>query len=158
MKSLKVYRCNENAQLPQFSEPRSASFDIKTCLAVGTKVATFNPWNKEVDVPIKLNNGVPTIQIHPGYRVMIPTGLSFEVDPDHVVKVYARQELSVRHGLMFIGGVSLIDRNHTGEVFINMYNTSDGPATISNGDIVARAMLQELEYYEFEEISELPTQ
>lgn len=153
MKTLKVYLRNAAAQLPSFAEPRGASFDLKACLTLDTKVRTFNPWNKEVVVPPKMSNGSPSIQIHPGYRVMVPTGISFYVDPDHVVRIYSRQEVSVRHGLMLIGGTSLIDRNYSDEVFVNLYNTSDGPITISNGDSIARAMLEELEYYEFEHIA-----
>lgn len=157
MKTLKVRLCNEAAQSPSFTEPRGAAFDLKACLTPGTKVSTFNPWNKEVVVQSKMINGSPSVQIHPGYRVAIPTGLSFDVDPDHAVKVYSRQEVAVRHGLMLVGGTILVDYNHTDEVVVNLYNTSDGPITISNGDTVARAMMERLEYYNFEEITEKPT-
>lgn len=156
MKTLKVHLCNELAQLPQFPEPRGASFDLRACLNPGSKVRTFNPWNKEVEVPVKAVNGTQCVQIYPGYRVMIPTGLSFDVDPDHVVKVYALQDMAVKHGTMFINGIILVDHNHTGEVLVNLYNTSDGPITINNGDAIARAMLERLEYYNFEEITDKP--
>jgi dUTP pyrophosphatase len=149
MKSLKVKRRNENAQLPAFAEDRTAAFDLKACLPQGTKILTFNPWNKEIDVPIKSSG----LQIHPGYRVVVPTGLSFEVDPDHVVKIYSRSENFARHGIMLARGVEIVDRGYTDEVTVTLYNTSDAVITIVHGEVIARAIMEELEYYEFEDIT-----
>jgi len=149
MKSLKIKRCNENSHLPTFSAERSATFDLKACLPLGTKVTTFNPWNKEVIVPIKTTG----LQIHPGYRVVVPTGLSFEVDPDHVVKIYSHTNNYARHGVMLSGGVEIVDRSTTNEVTLTLHNTSDAVVTITHGEVIGQAIMEELEYYEFEEIT-----
>lgn len=149
MKSLKVRLCNENAKLPAFSTERSATFDLKACLPQGTKVVTFNPWNKEIVVPIKSTG----LQVHPGYRVVVPTGLLFEVDPDHVIKIYSDSHNFARHGVMLAGGVEIVDRNTTNEVAITLYNTSDAVVTIAHGEVIGRAIMEELEYYEFEQIT-----
>lgn len=158
MIELKVYRCNENAQLPEKATKGSAGFDLKACLTLGSKIKTFNPWNKEVEVPVKNVSGSPSIQIHPGYRVMVPTGLIFDIDPDHVLKVYSRSGISLKKGVMVVNGVGVVDSDYVNESFVLLYNTSDGPITISHGDRIAQAILERTEYYEIEEISEAPSQ
>jgi dUTP pyrophosphatase len=158
MKSLRVYRRNENVELPQFATRGAACFDLKASLEPGMKVSTFNPWNKEVDVPVKYSTGVLSIQVHPGYRVMVPTGLTFDIDEDHVLKVYSRSGTALKKGLLLVNGVGVVDSDYTQETFVLLYNTSDGPITINNGDRIAQAMLERVEHYQFEEISEAPTQ
>jgi dUTP pyrophosphatase len=153
MKTLKIRRLDETAKTPEFYH-RSPCFDLKASLSFGKKVKTFNPWNKEVDVPVKMNGRVLGIQVHPGYRVMVPTGLSFEVGTNEVLKIYSQGQLAVNRGLMLVDGVTIIDCRYPNEVFIHLYNTSDGPITINDGDSIAQAILETIEPYEIEEISE----
>jgi dUTP pyrophosphatase len=158
MKFLKVYKTNDNATLPEFATEGSACFDLKACLVPNTKVTTFNPWNKEVDVPVKLSNGKLSIQVYPGYRVMVPTGLIFDIDPDHVIKVYSRSSMALKKGLMLVNGVGVVDSDFINESQVLLYNTSDAAITIHHGDRIAQAMVEKTEHYKFEEISEAPAQ
>lgn len=155
---LKVYRRNESAHLPEKATSGSAGYDLKACLLLNDKVKTFNPWNKEVGVPVKNILGKPSIQIHPGYRVMVPTGLIFDIDPDHVLKVFSRSGIALKKGVIVVNGVGIVDSDYINETFVLLYNTSDGPITIAHGDRIAQAILERTEYNEIEEISEKPAQ
>ena len=155
---LKVYRCDESAHLPEKATRGSAGYDLRACLIDGVKVKTYNPWNKEVGVPAKKILGKPTIQIHPGYRVAVPTGLVFDIDPDHVLKIFSRSGLALKSGLIVVNGVGVVDSDYVEESFVLLYNTSDGPITITHGDRIAQAVLEKNEYNEIEEISEKPAQ
>ena len=158
MIALKVYRCNESAHLPEKSTQGSAGYDLRACLVDGVKVMTYNPWNKEVGVPAKNILGKPTIQIHPGYRVAVPTGLIFDIDPDHVLKIFSRSGLALKSGLMVVNGVGVVDSDYVNETFVLLYNTSDGPITITQGDRIGQAILEKTEQSEIKEISEKPAQ
>lgn len=158
MVELKVYRSNENAHLPEKATKGSAGFDLKACLSIGSKIKTYNPWNKEVDVPVKNISGNPSVQIHPGYRVMLPTGLIFDIDTDHVLKVFSRSGMSLKKGVMAVNGVGIVDSDYVNESYVLLYNTSDGPITISHGDRIAQAILEKTDNYEIKEISEAPAQ
>jgi dUTP pyrophosphatase len=158
MNTLKVYKTNDCAEIPEFATEGSACFDLKACFTPETKVKTFNPWNKEVEVPVKNYNGKLGIQAHPGYRVMIPTGLIFDIDSGYVIKVYSRSGTALKKGLMLVNGVGVVDSDFIHETHVLLYNTSDGPITIAHGDRIAQAMLEKTEYYHFEEISEAPSQ
>lgn len=158
MNKLRVYRTSEQASIPKFATQGSAAFDLSACFAIGEKIKTYNPWNKGVNIPAKMFTGIPSVQIYPGYRAAIPTGLIFDIDPDHVLKVYSRSSLPLKNGLVAANGVGIIDSDYVQQLFVLVYNTSDGPLTISNGDRIAQAMLEKKEVYEFEEISEPPAQ
>lgn len=156
---LKVYRCDENASIPKFATQGSACFDLEACLTKDRKVKTFNPWNKEVMIPVKTTGpNSSSIQIHPGYRVMVPTGLIFDIPEHYVLKVYSRSGTSLKNGLILVNGVGVVDSDYVNESFVLLYNTSDGPITIKHGDRVAQAMLEKVETYQLEEISEAPAQ
>lgn len=158
MNILKVYKTNNYAEIPEFATEGSACFDLKACFTNETKIKTFNPWNKEVQVPVKNYGGKLGVQAHPGYRVMIPTGLIFDIDLGYVIKVYSRSGTALKHGLMLVNGVGVVDSDFVNESHVLLYNTSDGPVTIAQGDRIAQAMLQKTEQYQFEEISEAPAQ
>lgn len=158
MNTLKVYRRSDQASIPSFATEGSAGFDLSACLELGDKIKTFNPWNKDVEVPVKIMSGKPSIQIHPGYRIMIPTGLIFDIDPGYVLKVFSRSGLALKKGVMVVNGVGVVDSDYINESFVLLYNTSDGPITVSHGDRIAQAILEKTEQYTFEEISEAPTQ
>lgn len=158
MNTLKVYRCHESAHLPEKATTGSAACDLKACLVLDNKIKTYNPWNKEVEIPVKNASGKPSIQLHPGYRVMVPTGLIFDIDSDHVLKVFSRSGMALKKGVMVVNGVGIVDSDYINETFVLLYNTSDGPITISHGDRIAQAILERLDYNEVEEISEAPAQ
>ena len=158
MNTLKIYRRSDEALLPQFATEGSAGFDLSACLELGDRIKTFNPWNKDVDVPVKMASGKPSIQIHPGYRIMIPTGLIFDIEPGYVLKVFSRSGIALKKGVVVPNGVGIIDSDYINETFVLLYNTSDGPISISHGDRIAQAILEKTEQYTIEEISEQPTQ
>ena len=88
----------------------------------------------------------------------MPTGLIFDIDPDHVLKIFSRSGLALKSGLMVVNGVGVVDSDYVEESFVLLYNTSDGPITITHGDRIAQAVLERNEYNEIEEISEKPAQ
>ena len=158
MKTLKIFKTNDHAELPHFATEESACFDLKACFTLNSKIKTFNPWNKEVEVPVKYQGNKLCIQIHPGYRVMVPTGLIFDIDPGYVIKVYSRSGTALKKGLILVNGVGVIDSDFVHETSVLLYNTSDGPITIFHGDRIGQAMMEKTEQYQFEEISEAPSQ
>ena len=50
---MKIYRMNENAELPTYATEGSAAFDIKSCFKRGDKLRAYNNWNKEVFITVK---------------------------------------------------------------------------------------------------------
>ena len=83
------------------------------------------------------------LEIAPGGRAAVPTGVRLQIPPGHVGLVWPRSGLAVRHGIDTLAGV--IDSDYRGEVRVVLVNHGDGPFRIARGDRVAQLLLQRVE-------------
>lgn len=79
------------------------------------------------------------VEIGPGARALIPTGIAIELPGPHLVAlVFARSGLAVKHGLNLANGVGVIDADYIGEIRCAMYNAGDQPYVVHPGDRIAQ--------------------
>lgn len=108
---------------------------------------------------LKDEDGAFAIKLPPRHRVLIPTGMVFNIEPMHHVKVWARSGLAIKKGLAMANGTGIIDSDYVEEVFVPMINNSDEELVIKHGDRVAQAeMIFSGDQTEFNYIQERPTQ
>jgi dUTP pyrophosphatase len=88
------------------------------------------------------------VEIRPGERAAVPTGLRLEIPPGHVGLVWPRSGLAVRHGIDTLAGV--IDSDYRGEVKVVLVNHGREPFRVASGDRVAQLLLQRVERARFE--------
>jgi dUTP pyrophosphatase len=93
------------------------------------------------------------IEIPPGGRAAVPTGLRLQIPPGHVGLVWPRSGLAVRHGIDTLAGV--IDSDYRGEVRVVLVNHGDEPFRIAPGDRVAQLLVQRVERARFAEAPRL---
>lgn len=156
---MRVYRLNEAAELPAFATEGSACFDLKVCITQQTKLKTYNPHNKEIEVPTRIgSDGRAVTVLHPQFRTLVPTGLIFDIPKNHVLKVYPRSGMSVKYGIGLANSVGVVDSDYVEEVFIPIYNMSDTPINIFHGDRLAQAVLEEVKQYTLVERKSRPEQ
>ena len=149
---MNIYRMNEDAELPEYATAGSACFDIKACFKKGDKLKAFNSWNKEQAVAVKgVSTTVDAFQLPPGIRVLIPTGLIFDVPEKHVMKLFIRSGSAFKKGLSLCNGTGIIDSDYTLETFIMLQNTTDSLVKITNGDRIAQGMLEKVTQTKFKE-------
>ena len=97
---MKIYRMNENAELPTYATEGSAAFDIKSCFKNGDKLRAYNNWNKEVFITVKgVGQNPNSFQLPPDTRILIPTGLIFDVPDKHVLKMFIKRRIKKRFGI-----------------------------------------------------------
>ena len=65
--------------------------------------------------------GEDQIEIRPGIRSLIPTGLSIACDRYTFGKIEGRSGLALNHGIIVLGGV--IDSDYRGEVKVILFNS-----------------------------------
>lgn len=155
---MKVYRLNENATMPEFATEGSACFDLRACFDASTKIKTFNPHNKLIEIPVKQGENGIQVQVQPQFRTLIPTGLIFDIPEKYVMKVYPRSGMAVKYGLTLANAVGVIDSDYVEEVYISLFNLGDTPITVYHGDRLAQAMLEKIPAYKIEETTRRPTQ
>jgi len=106
----------EDGSLPEYSSTGAAGADLRASEAV---------------------------EIAPGARAAVPTGLRLQIPPGHVGLVWPRSGLAVRHGIDTLAGV--IDSDYRGEVRVVLVNHGEEPFRIERGDRVAQLLVQKVE-------------
>lgn len=156
---MKIYRENELAEIPSFATEGSACFDLRACLTPDKGVTAYNPHNRKMELPVKRSlEGKPFTLIQPSFRVLIPTGLIFDIPKNHVMNIYIRSSMALKYGLMLANSTAVIDSDYVDPTYVMIYNASDTPFTIYHGDRIAQAELRELKQYSLVERKTPPAQ
>lgn len=151
---MKIFRKNENAIRPTFTNHKDAVFNIKACFNLGDKIHLLNPLNKQTYIPAKNVNSKTVVQIYPQQRMLIPTGLVFDIPDDRVLKLYSHPDISKSKGLILLAGVELVRSGNNDEVHVMITNITDGVALIETGENIALGQLEKMLEYS---ITELPS-
>lgn len=135
---LKVYKVEPEAILPQYATKDSACFDVHACLIRHTKVKSYC-WNNEHDDIYVNEYGI--VLVPPMTRVLIPTGLIFDIPKNHSIRLHPRSGISFKHGINLVNCEGVIDEDYTDQVFIALHNTSNVAFKINHGDRICQAEL-----------------
>lgn len=100
-------------------------------------------WAKEgdsgFDLRANLPDGKKEITLQPLERMLIPTGLYFELPDGFELQVRPRSGNSLKTGLMAILGT--VDTGYRGEVKVIMINLNKEPQKIEQGERVAQGVV-----------------
>lgn len=158
---LKIYRINPDATLPIFGTTQSACFDISACFIGNnlTKIKAHTPMNDAVGLDCCSFSGAALqLQIPSQFRVLIPTGLIFDIPEGYSVRIHPRSGLSFKQGLTIANAEGVIDSDYTQECFVMVKNESMDRIFISHGDRIAQGeLVKSLDYY-IEECYTTPSQ
>lgn len=142
MAELKIYRMNPFAPMLEYATRESACFDVAACLEDRSSVKGYYPNNESVIfLCLRTDKEGTHVKLPPRCRILVPTGMVFNIDKEHHVKIWARSGLAVKKGLAMANGVGIIDADYTEEVFVPMINNSDEELIIRHGDRVAQGEL-----------------
>lgn len=136
-----VFKQYPDIDLPAYATGRSACFDLKAHFAEGESLTAFSAQNQAIPIPVRKNASDQTlyVAIPPGARVLIPTGMIFDIPEGMYLQAFARSGLSFKKGLSLFNGVGVIDEDYVDPFFVALINTSSAVVTINNGDRVAQA-------------------
>lgn len=106
-------------------------------------------WAAGADLRACLGQG-ETLTIKPGQRILVPTGLSFEIEPGFEVQVRPRSGMSLKTQLLVVNSPGTIDADYRGEVKIILGNFGTDDEVIEHGDRVAQMVLSPVIQAKFE--------
>lgn len=155
MNRLNIYKTDPNIVLPKFATRQSACFDLSYQPAGKTEYSGYNAYNAPFT---RILHDTGTIVIMPGDRVLIPTGIIFDIPEGYSLRIHARSGLSYKQGLVLANQEAVIDSDYVQETFVLLTNMSENLVTINNGDRIAQAELVKREEYVFWEILKAPEQ
>lgn len=100
-------------------------------------------------------NTSEAITIAPLERVMVPTGLYFQIPEGYEIQVRPRSGLAAKHGITVINTPGTIDPDYRGELKVLLVNLSNEPFALQPGERVAQLVFARYERLAWEETVEL---
>jgi dUTP pyrophosphatase len=118
--------------------------ETRRLLPLGFKVlhpnAVLPKYNYDSDSGFDLHS-IDEIEIPPFGRVLVPTGLSFDIQDGYEIQVRTKSGLAINQGLMVLNSPGTVDNGYTGEVKAIIFNTNPTSVTIPKGMKVGQAVL-----------------
>ena len=96
-----------------------------------------------------------SIQLEPGQRKLIPTGLAFAIPAGFEIQARPRSGWAIKKGLSLVNSPGTIDADYRGEVGIILINLGQETVEIHDQDRVAQLVLCPVLQAEFEEVESL---
>ena len=154
---LHYFKTNSEVKDPIRATEGSACFDLHSFLPENSEVKAYLNNNEEVDKRIrKVVNG--KVQINPHERVLIPTGLIFDIQRGYSIRLYPRSSLALNNGLILANNVGIIDSDYVEPIFMMLGNISGYQQFVTNGVRICQAELVSEHPYVMMEIDERPGQ
>ena len=95
------------------------------------------------------------VEILPGKRALIPTGLQIAVPHGFEAQVRPRSGLALNNGLTVLNSPGTIDSDYRGEVKIILANLGDEPMNILRGTRIAQLVFCPVETITWRHVTEL---
>lgn len=96
------------------------------------------------------------IDLAPGERVLVPTGVSMALPFGFVALVHPRSGLATKHGLTIVNSPGTVDAGYRGELMVTLLNTDKSETIrLSRGDRIAQLVIQRVEHAIFDVVPEL---
>jgi dUTP pyrophosphatase len=152
---VKVFKAYDEAILPTYGSERSSCFDLYACLDP-IEFVTYRDLDNNKDKMDVTQDG--SIYIEPMERVMVPTGLIFDLKSDQDLRVHPRSSLAVKDGITLCNAIGVIDPDYVDMTFVPLINLSNKPYKVSHGDRIAQGEIRLRSRTIFETVTEKPEQ
>lgn len=96
-----------------------------------------------------------TIEIKPGGRCLIPTGLFIALPEGYEAQVRPRSGLALKQGITVLNSPGTIDADYRGEIGVILINNSLEPVRLNDGERIAQLVIAKHEQAEWDEVEEL---
>jgi dUTP pyrophosphatase len=153
---LRFFKTHDAAFAPQWGTLHAACFDLRACLAPGIEFTVFNQDNSSTKYRVP-ENDIPNtdkIMIAPGQRVMIPTGLIFDIPIGYSVRIHSRSGTALKRALTLVNHEGIIDSDYVEPTYLLMYNGSSQDLVVEHGERLAQGeMIPDLAYEVLETIT-----
>ena len=113
------------AVAPEYQTPGAAGADLRA----------------RVDAPIELL---------PGRRALVPTGISIELPLGYEAQVRPRSGLAAKYGVSCLNSPGTIDADYRGEIGVILINLGQEPFVVADGDRIAQLVVSPVAWAVFE--------
>ena len=150
---VKIYKLFPEAHMPELGTEWAACFDLKASMREGDVVTVITPTNKKRQVSCREGS----IDIYNNERVLVPTGLVFDLEDGQSMRIHPRSGLAWKKGITLANCEGVVDADYVQQTYVMLYNLSDEVFTISDGDRIAQGeVLESYNKFVFEEVFDEP--
>ncbi|MEM7650836.1 MAG: dUTP diphosphatase [Pseudomonadota bacterium] len=121
--------------------------------AVGLKLPTYaTEQSAGMDLTAALEDAV---EIGPGDRALIPTGLAIALPAEHEAQIRPRSGLAIKHGVTVLNTPGTIDADYRGEIKVVLINHGKEAFTIERGMRIAQMVVEKFETVNWDVVEDL---
>lgn len=95
------------------------------------------------------------IDIAPGARALVPTGLRMAIPAGYEVQLRPRSGLALKHGITLPNSPGTIDSDYRGPLGVIVMNAGDAPFHIGHGDRIAQMIVAPVLLADFKVVEDL---
>lgn len=137
MKTLGIYKMFDGSHNPEKATDGSACFDLKAYIS-DTPLKAFDLNNTKFEIFPEMGE-----VILPSWcRVMIPTGLIFDIPDGYSMRLHPRSGLALKHGLKLANCEGVVDNDYVEQTYVVLFNCADVDYVVKDGDKVCQAELE----------------
>ena len=138
---LLFYKLDSEVKDPLRATEGSACFDLHSFMPEDSLVRVYINHQDE-DIEIRERKVVQgRVQINSTERMLVPTGLIFDIPMGYSVRLYPRSSLALKQGLTLANNVGIIDSDYVEPVFMMIHNISGNQQFITDGQRICQAEL-----------------
>ena len=152
---LRYYKLHPEVKGPYRATEGSACFDLYSFLQEDKPVKVYLNQLEEAekkDRPVR--NG--RVQVNPHERVLIPTGLIFDISRGYSVRLYPRSSLALKQGLTLANNVGIIDWDYVEPVFAMIVNISGDVKYVNHNERICQGEIFKDQPCILEEVKDRP--
>lgn len=140
--TLKAFKIDENVFDILKATEFSACFDVSAFITPGSTIKYYDAENCSGQI----HTVDDSIEINPGWRVLVPTGYIFDVPIGFSLRAHPRSGNSLKSGVSLANCEGVIDADYTQQTFAVIINFSNVPFKITSGDrIIQIELVEEVE-------------
>lgn len=156
MNVLKYYKLDDTVVDPKYGSEKSACFDLCAWIKPNSNFECYTTSNKKITIRSDDNS---SLIVKPDDRVLIPTGLIFQIPEGYSMRIYMRSSVPLKQGLVMPNSEGIIDEDFfhmTQLILMNVLPLNS--ITIKNGDRLCQGEIVPVIRNTFEQIFNAPTQ
>ena len=152
---LRFYKLFSGVKDPKRATEGSACFDLYSFLPDNSAVSVYITHSEELEIRNRLVQN-ERVQVNPNERVLIPTGLIFDIPNGYSMRLYPRSGLALKSGLTLANNVGIIDSDYVEPVFAMITNISGNTQYVKHNERICQGELFKDQSCILKEISEQP--
>ena len=150
---LYVWKLWEDAHMPEYGSEWAACFDLKASLRAGDEITVYGESNLKGKRKV---GDQRQIELYSGERMLVPTGLVFDLSEGTSLRIHPRSGLSLKNGIVVANCEGVVDADYVHQTYVMLHNISHEIFTIRDGDRIAQGEVVAAYQVQFEEAEREP--